>query len=275
MNMSPVAHATAQPGSGSSPSPRSSTANAALLEAATLVGLHVHRRRVGKREFLFRAGQRRHSLYLVHAGFFKTSFVTVDGREKITGFHLRGDLLGLEALDTPGYPCSAQALDTGEAWEIPCALLGFTECAEVAPTITAALAAEVRNDWDWMVMVSTLAAEHRVARFLLDLAARLQTLGFSDQHLLLRMTRADLGNYLALKQETVVRALGRLQCGGLIEVSRREIVIVNMEGLRRVADSGRLRSRASGQVHAGSSTAAPRTAPRRSASSAALASVSA
>ena len=251
------------------------TGNASLLEAATMVGLHVHRRRVAKREFLFRAGQRRQFLYLVHAGFFKASFVTVDGREKITGFHLRGDLLGLEALDTPGYPCSAQALDTGEAWEIPCALLGFSECASVAPTVTAALAAEVRNDWDWMVMVSTLAAEHRVARFLLDLAARLRGLGYSEQRLLLRMTRADLGNYLALKQETVVRALGRLQREGLIEISRREIVIVDIAGLRRVADRGRLRARASASDPAGSDTAAPCTAPRRSASAAALASASA
>jgi CRP/FNR family transcriptional regulator len=50
--------------------------------------------------------------------------------------------------------------------------------------------------------------------------------------MLLRMTRADLGNFLALQLETVVRALYRLQAQGLIEVDRREIRILDPTRLR-------------------------------------------
>ena len=54
------------------------------------------RRKVQAKQYVFRAGQPRQSLFLVHAGFFKTCLISEDGREMITGFRLRGDLLGLD-----------------------------------------------------------------------------------------------------------------------------------------------------------------------------------
>jgi CRP/FNR family transcriptional regulator len=81
---------------------------------ALVQGLPLRRRRIRAKEYVFRAGQARQSLYLIHAGFFKTCVVSEDGREKITGFRLRGDLLGLDALDMTSYACDAMALDVGE-----------------------------------------------------------------------------------------------------------------------------------------------------------------
>src|SRR5688572_14168514 len=86
-------------------------------------GLPLQRRRVRARQYLFRAGQPRHALFLIHAGIFKTCVISADGREKITGFRLRGDLLGMDALDMPRYTCDAIALDVGEVWELPYAQL--------------------------------------------------------------------------------------------------------------------------------------------------------
>src|SRR4249919_4316787 len=60
--------------------------NARPLDLETLfVGLGMQRRQVKARQHLFRAGQPRHALFLIHAGFFKTSVLSEDGREKITG----------------------------------------------------------------------------------------------------------------------------------------------------------------------------------------------
>ena len=87
------------------------------------LGWPLQRRRVRAKQHVFRAGQPRTALYLVHAGCFKTALVSEDGREKITGFRLRGDLLGLDALDMNAYACDAVALDTGELWEVPFARL--------------------------------------------------------------------------------------------------------------------------------------------------------
>lgn len=201
-----------------------------------LQGLPVQRRRLQRKRTLFRAGQPCHSLFLIHAGLFKTCVLSEDGREKITGFHLRGDMLGIDSIDMPTYACDAVALDTCEVWELPLSQLQ-AGAPELLPRITAALAREIRRDWRWMLALGTLNADQRVVAFLLDLASRLAALGFSAHHLLLRMTRAELGNFLALQLETVTRALSRLASAGFIQVEGREIRIENEAALRAMLDA--------------------------------------
>lgn len=196
--------------------------------------LHLFRRRMRRKQYLFRAGQPLHSICLVHAGFFKTSIVSEDGREKITGFRMRGDLLGIDGLGTDEYACDAVSLDIGEVWDIPRSRLDEL-CARVPgfqDALMAALAGEIRRDWRWMLTQGTLNAEQRVAAFLLDLSQRQRRLGFSPTQLMLRMTRADLGNFLALQLETVTRALSHLAACGLIEVERRQIRLARPDTLR-------------------------------------------
>lgn len=209
----------------------------ALGLEALLQHFPFQRRTVHAKQYVFRAGQPRHSLYLVHAGFFKTCLISEDGREKITGFRLRGDLLGLDALDMSNYACDAIALDVGEVWELPFANLRES-LPEFQQRITSILAGEIRRDWHWMLALGTLSAEQRVATFLLDLAGRLEALGFSARRLTLRMTRAEIGNFLALKLETVTRALSKLQAQGLIGVEGRDIRIEDVVGMRTAAASG-------------------------------------
>lgn len=189
-----------------------------------LRGIPLRHRTLKAKEYVFRAGQPRHSLFLVHAGFFKTCLASADGREKITGFRMRGDMLGLDSLGIGTYACDAIALDTGEVWELPYSDL-CGSLPEFEQRITSFLAAEIRRDWSWMLTLATLSADQRVASFLLDMATRLGSLGFSRQHMILRMSRADLGSFLALKLETVTRALSRLQDKGLIAVQGKEIVL--------------------------------------------------
>lgn len=204
----------------------------AVPDMETLIaGLPLLRRSVRAKQYLFRTGQRRESLFFIHAGCFKTCLLSEDGREKITGFRLRGDLLGLDALDMPSYTCDAISLDVGEVWELPVAQLRDS-LPDFQERLTAVLASEIRRDWGWMLAIGTLSAEQRVITFLLDLAARLEALGFSARSLMLRMTRADLGNFLALQLETVTRALSHLQALRLIGVEGRQIRIDDPAGLR-------------------------------------------
>jgi CRP/FNR family transcriptional regulator len=218
--------------------PPSAYTPAASGLAALVQGLPLQRRRLRARQYVFRAGQPRHALYLIHAGFFKTCVLSEDGREKITGFRLYGDLLGMDALDMPCYACDAISLDVGEVWELPCAQLR-ERLPDFQERLTAALASDIRRDWGWMLAMGTLTAEQRVITFLLDLAARLEALGFSARRMMLRMTRADVGNFLALQMETVVRALSHLQSLGLIGIERREIRIKDAAGLRALLATGR------------------------------------
>lgn len=191
------------------------------------------RRPVKERQAVVHAGQPMRGVYFVHAGCFKTTVASADGREKITGFRMRGDFIGLEAMGAMVHACDATALDTGEVWEIPAALYrgADADAAALRDHLTQAMAAEIRRDWQWMLSIGTLDAERRVTAFLLDLAERQRALGYSASQLTLRMTRAELGNFLDLKLETVTRVLSRLAAEGMIDVQRREIRLLRLAPL--------------------------------------------
>jgi CRP/FNR family transcriptional regulator len=218
---------------------------AAVLGGLSLEELRRHvpvlQRKLAPGQYLYRAGQPFQALYLVHAGFLKTCLVAEDGREQVTGFRMRGDLLGVESIGMPVYGCDAVALDTCSVWELPYPpILACTHIPELQARLTEALAAEIRSDRSWMLALSTLSADQRVAAFLLDVAARHEALGFSARHFVLRMSRVDIGSFLALKHETVTRALTRLAAQGCIAVQWREIRILDLSALR---DSARCEMR--------------------------------
>ena len=48
------------------------------------------------------------------------------------------------------------------------------------------------------------------------------------------MTRAEIGNFLGLKLETVSRVLSRFAKDGLLEVDQKRVRIVDAEGLRAI-----------------------------------------
>lgn len=196
--------------------------------------VQVSRRRVRTGEHIYRAGQPFHTLHFVNAGFVKSTIASPDGREKVTGFHMRGELLGLESLGMSEHACDAVALDDGEVWEVQYGDL-LAACARTPALqrgFAAALSAEIRSERGWMLSVGTLGAEQRVAALLLELGARLHLLGYSALRFVLRMTRAEIGSFLGLQLETVTRAMTQLHERGLIEVQRRDIRIVDVEGLR-------------------------------------------
>jgi CRP/FNR family transcriptional regulator len=192
------------------------------------------RRKVRAGQYLYRNGQPFHALFLVHAGFLKTCDLSEDGRELVTGFRMRGDLMGVESIGLPTYACDAVALYDCEIWELPYPPV-MTACARIPglqARLAEALAGEIRRDRAWMLTIGTLSAERRVAAFLLDVAARLGKLGFSPRHFILRMGRADIASFLALKHETVSRALSHLESLGHMSVRRREVQLLDLPGLR-------------------------------------------
>lgn len=192
------------------------------------------RRRSRRRQLVYRAGQKARSVFLVHSGIYKTTLLSDDGRERVTGFHLKGDVIGLEALGEESYRCDAASLDIGELVEVPRSLV-FDPLAGLLEHVTQALADTVRRDWYWMLTLASLDAEQRVATFLLDLSSRQEALGYCPRHLLLRMTRADIGNFLGLALESVTRVLSRLDDARILRVACRDVEILDPPALRRLA----------------------------------------
>ena len=86
-----------------------------------------------------------------------------------------------------------------------------------------------------MDVVCDYSADERLAAFLISLSRRYAARGFSPRRLSLLMSRTDIANYLRLAAETVSRVLRRMQEEGLIAVERRQIELLDMTRLERLA----------------------------------------
>jgi CRP/FNR family transcriptional regulator len=215
-----------------------------VAETLALVQQHVAitRRIVHAGERLFAAGDALEHLYVIHSGLFKTVDLSADGRERIAGLHFRGDWLGFDGMAEGRYGCEAVAMDTGEIWSIRHATL-LAACARapaLMSAVHAAMSREIAQSRDAMMALTTLPADARVAEFLRRWAEALESRGLRGDHITLRLTRAEIGDYLGMKLETVSRALSRLARSDVIDFAgrgRREVRIPDVHALEAFVEN--------------------------------------
>ena len=68
---------------------------------------------------LYREGDRFQFIYAVRSGTFKSSLTLADGREQVSGFHMAGELMGLDGVANGIHASSATALEDTEICAIP------------------------------------------------------------------------------------------------------------------------------------------------------------
>ena len=195
-----------------------------------------NRTRLKKGDSLYRAGDSFAALYAVRLGTLKTTVLAEDGREQVAGYHLQGDIIGLDGLGTERHGCGAVALDDSEVCTIP-----FEHLEELARDLPPLqrnlhqfLAREISRDHGVMLLLGSMRAEERLASFLLNLSERYRARGYSSTEFVLRMTREEIGSYLGLKLETVSRLFSRFQEEGLLKVSGRNVKLTSVSALRQL-----------------------------------------
>jgi CRP/FNR family transcriptional regulator len=187
-------------------------------------------------EKIYEAGDPFVKLHVLNSGLVKLVSTAADGRQQISGFKFRGDWLGLEGIDGGVHACDAVALDTGEVWSFRYDAL--IDAAMRQPALLLALhramSGTIVRDRDSLMSVCTLPSDARVADFLHYWAESLARRGLRTDYITLRLTRAEIGNYLGMTLETVSRVLGRLANAGLLafaDPGRRELSIPDVGAL--------------------------------------------
>ena len=195
-------------------------------------------RKVPRGGRLYRAGDPFDSLFAVWTGFFKTCLSTADGREQVTGFHMGGELLGLDGIDQSRYELDAIALEDSQVCLIPFGQLESlaNEVPALQQQLHRVMSREIVRTQGSMLVLGSMFAEERLAAFLLNVLHRLQARGYSSTMFTLRMTREEIGSYLGLSLETVSRCFTKLQNQGLLWVRNREVRITDPLGLKHVLD---------------------------------------
>jgi CRP/FNR family transcriptional regulator len=198
--------------------------------------LPIQRRMVRAGDTVYQAGARFSHLYVLNSGFFKIVNLSPDGREQVVGLKFRGDWLGFDGIANGQYASDAIAMDTGEVWVVSyeAVLSACLQRPVLMPLVHEAMSREIARDRDSLMSVCTLPADARVADFLRYWADSLARRGLRTDQITLRMTRAEIGNYLGMTLETVSRALSKLARGKVIhfaEKGRREIQIPDVGAL--------------------------------------------
>ncbi len=188
-------------------------------------------------ETLFRPGDRCNMIYAVRSGSMKSFRLTEDGGVQILGFHLPGELFGLDGLDTHLHHCEAVALETTRICELSIDELEKLCCTHVAlhHEILRVIGREISAEHELLLLLGKKRAEERLAAFLISLCKRFCQRGGSGEKINLPMTRQDIGNYLGLAIETVSRLFARFQEQKLITVQRRQVWIHDTERLGEMA----------------------------------------
>jgi CRP/FNR family transcriptional regulator len=207
----------------------------ASSELPRMDSLNFGRRRVKVGQTLYREGDRFQFIYAVRSGTFKSSLMLADGREQISGFYMAGELLGLDGVANGEHASSSTALEDTEVCAIPYAQL--TELAAGNPgmqhLLSRLMSREIVREHSLMVLLGSMNAEERLAAFLLNLSQRLKARGYSPTEFHLRMSRAEIGSYLGMTLETVSRTFSTFQQQRLLEVDKRHIRVIDLDGLAR------------------------------------------
>jgi CRP/FNR family transcriptional regulator, anaerobic regulatory protein len=178
---------------------------------------------------LFREGDRFEAIFAVRSGALKTYHIDTDGREHVLGFHLPGELLGLDAIYPQENRCSAQTLEQSYICVLPFNRL--EALAQEVPGLQSQILRLMSKDLSVSSERATdHTAEEKLAGFLLGLSMR--SGGRAD--LTLVMPRRDIASYLRLATETVSRLFARFQKKGLISVRRKRVELLDVRGLEEI-----------------------------------------
>jgi len=185
-------------------------------------------------QHLFRVGDRFKLVYAVRVGTYKSYTVDSEGREHVLGFHLPGELIGLDAIHSGMHRSNAVALDTATVCMLP-----YTDLDRLAGQIGALRTQMFRlmskDTSDAAVLAGDFTAEERIAAFLTTLSKRYHVRGFSPTEFNLTMSRRDIANYLRLAPETVSRVFARFEKDELIAVERRSLRLTALPKLLEMA----------------------------------------
>jgi CRP/FNR family transcriptional regulator len=207
-------------------------------DLGTLDDVIQQRRLVQKGETIFRQGESSGCVYAVRSGSVKTFTTAKNGEEQILGFHLPGELLGLDGLDNQIHSCSGISLNTTTICELPINDLNVL-CVKIPGLqrqLLSLISDEITKDHTMLLLLARRNAEQKLATFLVSLSGRFKARGYSATEFDLTMSRYDIGNYLGLADETVSRLISKFRENKVLDANRKKISILNHKLLCEIAE---------------------------------------
>lgn len=197
-------------------------------------------RRYRAREPIFHAGDRGGFVVLITAGRAKVTVPSPTGAEAVLSIRGPGDLLGdLAALDDDAVrTATVVAIDA-----VVCRVVRAQDFRNIVAThpgialeLVRMVGARLRSADRRLVDAGTYDAGRRLARLLADMADAGGTEPGGALVVGAGLSQDDLAGLVGASRESVARALGDLRARGLVSTSRRQVVVLDLPGLRSYGD---------------------------------------
>lgn len=192
---------------------------------------------VKKGMHLFNTGDPFSYVYAIRSGAFKSYVNSYSGEQQIVAFHLPGELIGFDAIDSETHNSSAEALMESQICKIPYAMLDelSAEIRGVRIQFMKMLSKEITDDQELLLILGQKQAKERVAALLVNLSSRYKVRNLPYDTFILPMSRSEMANYLGLTIETVSRVLKEFKGQGLVGIKGKKLSISDLTALKRIA----------------------------------------
>lgn len=187
---------------------------------------------VGRGDILFNRGDPAHGLFLLLKGQVKLAVTAPQGTEKVIGLIGPGESFGeaIIFLDRPFFPIYSQATTDSQVLQIPKHIIFdlLERDNTVARKMLAGLSLRNHQLVQDIESVALLTCTQRLIGYLLQISV-----GKADSNrITLPASKTNIASLLNLTPETLSRTMLKLQQAGLIEVHGKEIIIIDVAGLR-------------------------------------------
>jgi CRP/FNR family transcriptional regulator len=192
----------------------------------------------GKGEMVFSEGEEGSGFYVILSGTVKVFKLSPDGKEHILHIFSAGQTFGeVPVFAGEHFPANAEALQETRALFFPRS--GFLALLQKNPALSLKLLADLSIKLrQFAVQIENLSLKElpaRLATYLLYLA---EEQGRSDQ-VTLKISKGQLASLLGTIPETLSRIFAKLSSQELIQVEGRKIALLDADGLKDLAQSGK------------------------------------
>ena len=190
-------------------------------------------RDVGSRGDLIREGDAPGDVRLILAGFACRYKRLAGGKRQIMAYLVPGDFCDLHVFILKAMDHTIATLSPCRVVDIPRArILEMTERPALARALWWAALVDEATLREWLVNIGARPAEERVAHLLCELLLRLRTVGLANgDSYELPITQTELADTVGLTNVHVNRVLQRLRGDGLITLTGKHLVILDVERL--------------------------------------------
>lgn len=190
---------------------------------------------------IFIEGNPARNVYCIHEGRVKL-FKTANNNQHVIRILGPGDIIGLRPIfSNEPYAATAQTVEKTTVCVIPkkTILAMMEHSRDFTAKIAEILAVELRVSEDQLISLLYDPVKKRTARLLLNLLEKEQGPNSNSTHKISLLKRIEMAQIIGTTPESLSRTLHSFAQRGIIEVNRKEILVLNREKLENISGINR------------------------------------